>query len=79
MFGFGTQDHLKCLDLEPKMLKSFRIQNAVSVTIVAKTACDMIRIPQGPMDEAEENELYDRLLPKPGCKEIGSRQLFLIT
>lgn len=27
--------------------------------IVAKTACDLIRVPQGPMDLAEENEMYE--------------------
>lgn len=42
-----------------------------TVTIVAKTACDMIRIPQGPMDEAEENELYeDELLRWFTAKKI---------
>lgn len=30
-----------------------------NVRIVAKTPCDAIRIPHGPMDEAEENELYE--------------------
>merc|ERR1719498_1929229 len=33
-------------------------------TIIATTACDFLRIPQHPMDEAEENELYEDELAK---------------